>query len=114
MKQQEEIREESIKEELNNAKSMVEKINRLFEDMDYITVMAHMQARLDDMTALSFAAPTGLDSVVVNIHKQGEVAGFYAAMNFPKALLEGAKSTIAALEQNNPPLTSEEEISDGS
>lgn len=111
MKQQEEIREQTEREQLNEARSLKEKIKRLFENMDFITVMALMQAKLDDKTALSFAVPTGLDSVVIGIHHKGEVAGFYEAMNFPKALLQGAEGTIEALEL----LTAEEEdITDGS
>lgn len=111
MKQQEEIKEQTEREQLNEARSLREKILRLFENMDYITVMAHMQARLDDKTANSFAVPTGLDSVVIGIHKQGEVAGFYEAMNFPKALLHGAEGTIQSLQELTP---EEEDIIDGS
>lgn len=111
MKQQEEITERTEREQLNDARSLREKINRLFENHDYLTVMAHMQAKLDDKTALSFAVPTGLDSVVINIHKQGEVAGFYEAMNFAKALLQGAEGTIEALMELE---IEEEDISDGS
>lgn len=111
MKQQEEISERTEREQLNDARSLKEKISRLFENMDYITVMAHMQAKLDDKTASTFAVPTGLDDVVKGIHMRGEVAGFYEAMNFAKALLEGANGTIAALELLT---TEEEDISNGS
>lgn len=98
MKKQEEIVEQDVEEELASARSLREKLLRLFEDMDYITLMAHMQAHLDIIAASCFIPPSGLDSVVNGIYNQGKVAGYHDAMNYAKLLLQGAEGTIAQLE----------------
>lgn len=100
MEQPKEQEELTQQQELNEAKSLVEKMKRLLDNNDYKVLMAHLQANLDSKTLACFGPPNGLDGVLDNVYKRGQVAGQYDAMNFAKLLLEGAEGTIDKLEPN--------------
>lgn len=92
--------ERTQEQELLDAKSLIEKMNRLLEDSDYKHLNAALQQKLDNETLQVFGPPGGIDGELENIFKRGKVAGIYEAMNFPLLLLEGAKGTVAQLEPN--------------
>lgn len=89
-------REKTPQEQLNEARSIRQKMLRLAENGDYKYLFSVMQLRLDNMAAASFARPNGLDGVITNIYAQGEVSGFNTAMGFLKLLLSAQDETIAA------------------
>jgi hypothetical protein len=96
-------------EQLAEARSIVQKMKRLGENSDFKYLYAQMQANLDSNVASLLTPPDGLDRVVTNIYKQGDVAGFLRAMNFFSSLLEGARSTIERLRYLEPELNKEDE-----
>lgn len=88
-------RELTPQEQLNEARSIRQKMLRLAENSDYKYLHTVMQSKLDSMVASSFARPNGLDGVVNNIYAQGEVSGFNIAIGFLKLLLTAQDETIA-------------------
>lgn len=94
----EETRELSQREQLNAARSLLEKMKRLIEDQDYLALCAHMQAKLDTKVQLVFFRPTNSDSELLNLYTRGEIAGWRDAMDFAKLLISGAESDVQMLE----------------
>jgi hypothetical protein len=84
-------------EELALARSTIQKMDRLFDDMDFKFLHSMMQENLDNKVRSLLSPPRGLDGVVDMLFLQGKISGFQEAMSFAILLKNGAESTVAQL-----------------
>lgn len=95
MKYTREERVKSAREMLNEARGLIQRLNRLGQNSDFVFLTAQQQSFLDDTVNQTFLPPKGVDGVLDNLYRQGEVRGFQRAMNVITLLISGAEEIVA-------------------
>lgn len=87
-------KEEDPRVQLNEARSVIEKMRRLLNNGDYRYVQVIVQNQINARMHRMLVRPEGVDDVQRKVYDAGELAGLKIAANFAQILLEGAQGTV--------------------